>query len=80
MDIAAASYIMCMEKAEGRGFNIIRISRFLNISPRACFFLSFKFSKEVKLIILINGTPHQKRETLIKNGDIVTIFPTLAGG
>jgi molybdopterin converting factor small subunit len=32
------------------------------------------------LIILINGTPHQKRETLIKNGDIVAIFPTLAGG
>ncbi len=43
MDIAAASYIMCMEKAEGRGFNIIRTSRFLNISPRACFFNNLDF-------------------------------------
>jgi len=40
----------------------------------------FSISKEVKLIILINGTPHQKRETVIKNGDIVAIFPPLAGG
>ncbi len=40
----------------------------------------FGISEEVKLIILINGTPHQKRETVIKNGDIVAIFPPLAGG
>jgi len=40
----------------------------------------FNISNDVKLIILINGTPHQKRETLIKNGDIVAIFPPLAGG
>jgi len=40
----------------------------------------FSISNDVKLIILINGTPHQKRETVIKNGDIVAIFPPLAGG
>ncbi len=40
----------------------------------------FTISKETKLIILINGSPHQKRETHIKDGDIVAIFPPLAGG
>ena len=40
----------------------------------------FDISEETKLIILINGAPHQKRETVVKNGDIVAIFPPLAGG
>ncbi len=40
----------------------------------------FTISKETKLIILINGSPHQKRYTPIKDGDIVAIFPPLAGG
>ena len=40
----------------------------------------FSISNDVKLIILINGNPHQKRETVIKNGDIIAIFPPLAGG
>ena len=40
----------------------------------------FTISKETKLIILINGSPHKKRETIIKDGDIVAIFPPLAGG
>jgi len=40
----------------------------------------FNIPKESKLIILINGIPHQKKDTVIKNGDIVAIFPPLAGG
>ena len=40
----------------------------------------FSIPKDTKLIILINGAPHQKRETLVKDGDIVAIFPPLAGG
>ena len=40
----------------------------------------FSIPKDVKLIILINGAPHQKRDTLVKDGDIVAIFPPLAGG
>ena len=40
----------------------------------------FIISQETKLIILINGSPHQTRETLINDGDIVAIFPPLAGG
>ena len=40
----------------------------------------FTISQETKLIILINGSPHQTRETLINDGDIVAIFPPLAGG
>ncbi|NVM44407.1 MAG: MoaD/ThiS family protein [Candidatus Lokiarchaeota archaeon] len=40
----------------------------------------FSIPKDIKLIILINGAPHQTRETIVKNGDIVAIFPPLAGG
>ena len=40
----------------------------------------FNISEETKLIILINGSPHKKRSTQIKDGDIVAIFPPLAGG
>ena len=40
----------------------------------------FNISEETKLIILINGSPHKKRETLIKDGDTIAIFPPLAGG
>jgi molybdopterin converting factor small subunit len=40
----------------------------------------FDIPEETKLIILINGAPHKTRETVVKNGDIVAIFPPLAGG
>ena len=40
----------------------------------------FNISKDTKLIILINSIPHQKKDTVIKHGDIVAIFPPLAGG
>jgi len=38
----------------------------------------FDISEKTKLIILINGAPHKTRETLVKNGDIIAIFPPLA--
>lgn len=40
----------------------------------------YNIPRESKLIILINGTPHQKKGTIIRNGDTVAIFPPLAGG
>ena len=40
----------------------------------------FTIPKETKLIFLINGSPHQTSTTPIKDGDIVAIFPPLAGG
>ncbi len=41
----------------------------------------FKIPKEYKnLIILINGKPHQKASNILENGDILSIFPKIAGG
>ena len=40
----------------------------------------FNIPKDANLIILINGAPHQKKDTVVNNGDIVAIFPPLAGG
>lgn len=35
---------------------------------------------EMKLIILINGKPHITPDHLLKDGDVLAIFPPLAGG
>jgi len=35
---------------------------------------------EMDLIIIINGKPHQKFHTELKNEDIIAIFPPIAGG
>ncbi|MGB5913043.1 MAG: MoaD/ThiS family protein [Promethearchaeia archaeon] len=32
------------------------------------------------IIILVNGVPHKKADDKIKNGDIIAIFPPIAGG
>ncbi|MFX0179572.1 MAG: MoaD/ThiS family protein [Candidatus Hodarchaeota archaeon] len=32
------------------------------------------------IIILINGLPHKKADDDIKDGDIIAIFPPIAGG
>lgn len=49
-------------------------------SPVHTILKMFDISEKTKLIILINGAPHQTRETVVKNGDIIAIFPPLAGG
>jgi molybdopterin converting factor small subunit len=36
--------------------------------------------EKTKMIILVNGLPHYTRDYVLKNGDIVAIFPPLAGG
>jgi len=33
-----------------------------------------------KIIILVNGLPHKKAEYEVKDGDIIAIFPPIAGG
>jgi molybdopterin converting factor small subunit len=32
------------------------------------------------IIILVNGTPHKTRNYIIKEGDVIAIFPPIAGG
>jgi molybdopterin converting factor small subunit len=36
--------------------------------------------KEGKLIVMINGIPCHNRDCILKDGDVVAIFPPLAGG
>ncbi|TFG15161.1 MAG: hypothetical protein EU535_01980 [Promethearchaeota archaeon] len=43
-------------------------------------FDKYKIPKEKKAIILINSLPHYDRNSALKNGDIIAIFPPLAGG
>ena len=35
---------------------------------------------ERRAIILVNGRPHQGLETILKNGDLIAIFPPIGGG
>ena len=37
-------------------------------------------STKQNIIILVNGLPHKKADDKIKNGDIIAIFPPIAGG
>ncbi len=33
-----------------------------------------------RAIILVNGRPHKDQETILKDGDVVSIFPPIGGG
>ncbi|MFX1457319.1 MAG: MoaD/ThiS family protein [Promethearchaeota archaeon] len=44
-------------------------------------FQKYQIPKEAwKTIILVNGNPHKDQNTLLKDGDIVSIFPPIGGG
>jgi molybdopterin converting factor small subunit len=32
------------------------------------------------IVVLINTKPHQKKKTILHDGDVVSIFPPIAGG
>jgi len=33
-----------------------------------------------RAIILVNGRPHKDQDTILKNGDVIAIFPPIGGG
>ncbi|UCC20855.1 MAG: MoaD/ThiS family protein, partial [Promethearchaeota archaeon] len=35
---------------------------------------------ERRAIILVNGRPHKNLKTILKDGDIISIFPPIGGG
>ena len=35
---------------------------------------------ERRAIILVNGRPHKDLETILKDGDLISIFPPIGGG
>ena len=44
-------------------------------------FKRYQIPKEAwKTIIIVNGRPHKDLETVINDGDIVSIFPPIGGG
>ncbi|MFX1358079.1 MAG: MoaD/ThiS family protein [Promethearchaeota archaeon] len=41
----------------------------------------YKISEQkTKLIILVNGRPHIQEDYIVKDGDIIAIFPPIGGG
>ena len=36
--------------------------------------------EERKTIIMVNGRPHRDQSTVLKDGDIIAIFPPIGGG
>ncbi|MFW9828851.1 MAG: MoaD/ThiS family protein [Candidatus Thorarchaeota archaeon] len=36
--------------------------------------------EERRAIILVNGRPHKDLKTILKNGDLISIFPPIGGG
>jgi len=44
-------------------------------------FDKYKIPKdERKAIILVNGSPHKNQETILEDGDVISIFPPIGGG
>ncbi|MHA1985128.1 MAG: MoaD/ThiS family protein [Promethearchaeota archaeon] len=44
-------------------------------------FKRYHIPKEAwRTIIIINGSPHKDLETVLRDGDIVSIFPPIGGG
>ncbi|MFX1446166.1 MAG: MoaD/ThiS family protein [Promethearchaeota archaeon] len=43
-------------------------------------FEKYNIPKEKKTIIIVNSKPHYNRNSILKDGDIIAIFPPLAGG
>ncbi|MFX1411063.1 MAG: MoaD/ThiS family protein [Promethearchaeota archaeon] len=36
--------------------------------------------EEQRTIIMVNGRPHKDQKTVLKDGDIIAIFPPIGGG
>ena len=50
-------------------------------SPIKLLFKRYQIPKEAwRTIIIVNGRPHKDLETVINDGDIVSIFPPIGGG
>ena len=50
-------------------------------SPIELLFKRYQIPKEAwRTIIIVNGRPHKDLETVLNDGDIVSIFPPIGGG